>query len=521
MRTRFFVAIAPLMIALAACDGADQPPERSAASATEGESAPVDRCATLREAAPADTTISNAGRVEAGAFAAPTPSPFGPEPDFSSLPAFCRVSGSIAPTADSDIRFELWLPLEDWNGRFLQTGNGGAAGALAYGSLVTPLAKGFSVAHTDTGHRGGGGDFGWAKDHPERLVDYQYRAVHELTRVGKALTESYYGRAPQKSYWLGCSTGGRQGLKEVQRFPDDYDAVIAGAPANNWSPLMALSVHIQRELEATSTLVGKLGLLRGAAVAACDDVDGVADGVIASVGSCSFDPASLQCTGDDTSQCLTADEVAAARSIYAGVVDGQGRVVMPGTGPGSEPAWAAYASEGFRIGSNYFRNLVARDPDWSVAEFDVDRDLARAEAFDDNAAKAMDPDISAFVERGGKLMLYHGTTDGLIPYRNTVNYYASVVEALGSDTADDHVKLFLVPGMDHCSGGAGAYAVDWLGAMEQWAEDGIPPAKDLTGRHPAREGQADFTRPLCAYPERPVYDGEGDTAQAGSYSCRS
>jgi feruloyl esterase len=441
------------------------------------------------------------------------------EPDFGSLPAFCRVAGTIAPTPDSDIRFELWLPLEGWNGRFLQAGNGGAAGSLVYGSLFMPLARGYAVAHTDTGHRGGGGDFSWAVDHPERLIDYQYRAVHELTVAGKALTGTYYGRPPQSSFWLGCSTGGRQGLKEVQRFPGDYDAVIAGAPANNWSPLMAFSVHAQRELQATGTLPAKLGMLRSAAIAACDGTDGVIDGVITSPESCSFDPASLECGSADASDCLTAEEVAAARRLYAGVMDGQGQVLMPGTGPGSEPAWAAYVSEGFRIGSDYFRNVVASDPAWSVAEFDVERDLARAEDFDAGAADAMDPDISAFVDRGGKLMLYHGTTDGLISYRNTVNYYTSVVSALGTESANDHVRLYLVPGMDHCRGGNGAHEVDWLGAMEQWVEDGDPP-ENLTGRNPGREDQAAFSRPVCAYPEEPVYDGAGDVTRAGSFSCR-
>jgi feruloyl esterase len=457
--------------------------------------------------------------VDAGAFVAPTPPPFGPDPDFSALPAFCRVAGTIAPTADSDIRFELWLPLEGWNGRFLQTGNGGAAGALAYSSLITPLKRGYAVAHTDTGHRGGGGDFGWAKDHPERLIDYQYRAVHELTVAGKALTETYYGRSPQKSYWLGCSTCGRQGLKEVQRFPGDYDAVIAGAPANNWSPLMTLSVHIERELRATRSLADKLGMLRDAAVAACDAHDGVLDGVITFPESCSFDPASLRCTGAEAADCLTAEEVSAARSIYAGVLDTQGGVVMPGTGPGSEREWAAYASEGFRIGSSYFRNVIARDPDWSAEDFELERDLALAEAFDDGAADAMEPDIGAFVERGGKLMLYHGTTDGLIPYRNTVSYYTSVVDALGSGVANNHVKLFLVPGMNHCSGGSGTHEIDWLSAMEQWVEHGNPP-KNLTGRNPGGDSHVEFSRPLCAFPESARYHGAGDESAASSYSCR-
>jgi feruloyl esterase len=517
MRTLNFVGAVALAVILGGCGETEKPPEPGG-PVSSGQPEAVDRCASLQNAAPVHTTISHAGRVNAGAFVAPTPPPFGVEPDFGSLPAFCRVAGSIAPTPDSDIRFELWLPLEGWNGRFLQAGNGGAAGSLVYGSMILPLSRGYAVTHTDTGHRGGGGDFSWAIDHPERLVDYQYRAVHELTVAGKALTETYYGMAPQKSYWLGCSTGGRQGLKEAQRYPGDYDAVIAGAPANNWSPLMTWSIHVQRELMGAGALPAKLGMLREGAVAACDGTDGVVDGVITASESCSFDPVSLQCAAGDAPDCLTAEEVVAARRLYAGVVDGEGQVVMPGTGPGSEREWAAYLSEGFQIGSNYFKNVVTDDPEWSAARFEVDRDLALAEAFDAGAADAMDPDISAFVERGGRLMLYHGTTDGLISYRNTVNYYQSVVDALG-EAADDHVKLFLVPGMDHCRGGSGVHQVDWLSAMEQWAERGDPPT-NLTGLNPGSNGQAPFSRPICAFPEAPVYDGAGDTSQAGSYACR-
>ena len=166
------------------------------------------------------------------------------------------------PAADSDVRFELWLPTSGWNGRFMQTGNGGAAGSLVYGSMIAPLARGYAVAHTDTGHRGGGGDFSWAPGHPERLIDYQYRAVHELTTVGKTVAARFYERSPERSYWWGCSTGGRQGLKAIQRYPEEYDAVIAGAPANNWSPLMLLSILIERELQSAASLLPKLKLFK-------------------------------------------------------------------------------------------------------------------------------------------------------------------------------------------------------------------------------------------------------------------
>ena len=227
--------------------------------------------------------------------------------------------------------------------------------------------------------------------------------------------------------------------------------------------------------------------------------------------------------GGQAGGCLSASEVAAARRIYAGVVSKAG-TVMPGTGPGSEPLWAAYASPQFGIGTNYFRNLVVKDQKWDPATFDVDADLARAEAQDAGAAKAMDPDLAAFLARGGKLLIYHGTTDGLIPYGNSVNYYNSVVDRLGASRTRDNVALYLVPGMDHCFGGEGAFAVDWLGALETWDGTGKPPAS-IRGLHPpapprgAAGAAKPFTRPVCAYPQVPRYRGTGDDSSAAHFEC--
>lgn len=481
-------------------------------------------CADLAALSVADTTIQSTETVAAGAFEAPAAVGPGPTADYSALPAFCRVTGSIAPTPDSDIRFELWLPAEGWNGRFMQTGNGGAAGAIVHGSMGDPLGRGYAVANTDTGHRGGAGDFSWAAGEPERLTDYQYRAVHDLTRVGRAVTEARYGRAPEKSYWVGCSTGGRQGLKEAQMFPADYDAIIAGAPANNWSPLMSLSVMIRNNVGPGGLGIDKLGLLKEAAIAACDADDGVTDRVIGDPGTCGFDPASLECGSGESGQCLSETEVAAARRIYTGLVGEDGDVLMPGTGPAGEPAWAAYASPQFDIGTSYYRHVVFNDPEWDPGTFDAETDLARSERVDGGAAQAMDPNLSEFVARGGKLILFHGTTDGLIPYRNTVNYYESVVDRLGTDAVEGGIRLFLVPGMDHCAGGEGAFAVDWLTPLEAWVEDGKAPDALTASRPAAMPGapprpSEPFTRPLCPYPQVATYSGSGDTSEADSFEC--
>ncbi|MFO1468738.1 MAG: tannase/feruloyl esterase family alpha/beta hydrolase [Steroidobacteraceae bacterium] len=500
----------------------------ASSGARGAETASAASCESLIGASVAHTRIDVATTVAAGRFQAPA-SGFPFPADYSQLPAFCRVAGSIQPTADSDIRFELWLPLNGWNGRFMQTGNGGAAGSVVYSSLIEPLVRGYAVTNTDTGHQGGMGDFAWAVGHPEKFIDYAYRAVHELTVAGKALTAAYYGRAPAKAYWYGCSTGGRQGLKEAQRYPEDYDAIIAGAPANNWSPLMALSIQTQNHLSGADALgVDKLALLKEAAIAACDARDGVQDRVIAQPLRCRFDPASLACRAGQSQKCLTAAEVAAAQRIYRGVIDGKGRTRIPGTGPASEPAWAAYVTPQFAIGSNYFRNVIAHDPDWDPRSFDVDRDLARAEREDAGAAVAMDPDLGPLFAHGGKLILYHGTTDGLIPYGNSVNYYESIVKQLGAKRTAAGMRFYVVPGMDHCTLGEGAYQIDWLGAMESWVERGAAP-DSLPAAHPAvsppnpmgppvAPGKA-FTRPACAYPKVARYTGKGDPAEAASFRC--
>ncbi len=486
--------------------------------------APVE-CEDLASLTVSNTTIATAATVAAGSFEPPVPDSPIFAADYSRLPTFCRVTGSIKPTPDSDIRFELWLP-ENWNGKFMQTGNGVAAGSIVLSSLSDPLSRGYAVTNTDTGHQGTVEDFSWAVGHPEKMIDFQYRAVHELTIVGKAITEAHYGRAPEKSYWDGCSTGGRQGLKEAQMFSEDYDAIIAGAPASNWTPLLSLSILIQTNLGPGGLGVDKLGLLKEAAIAACDARDGVTDRVIADPGTCGFDPASLQCASGETGQCLSQTEVAAARRIYTGVVNEAGDVLMPGTGFGGEPAWAAYASW-FSIGTNYFRNVVMNDPEWDPADFDVDTDLARAERVDGGAADAMDPDLSEFIARGGKLITYHGTTDGGIPYGNSVNYHESLINRLGEDAAEDSVKFYLVPGMDHCAGGEGAFMIDWLTALEDWAEEGQTPGA-LDAAHPAvmpgglggpPAPSEPFTRPACVYPLVAKYKGSGADTDAANFEC--
>ena len=496
-----------------------------AEAATDG--APV-RCENLKQLSTAHTTIIRAEIVPAGTFRAPETAEPGPPVDFSRLPAFCRVVGSIKPTFDSDIRFEMWLPESGWNGKFLQEGNGGAAGSIAYFGLVTPLAMGYAVANTDMGHRGSGDDFSWAVGHPERLKDFSYRATHEVTIAAKAITARRFGRTPDKSYWEGCSTGGRQGLKEAQLYPDDYDAIIAGAPASNWTPLMALGVLIQRNMTEPGGLgVEKLPLLKEAALRACDALDGVVDRVITEPRRCDFRPRTLLCASGAAADCLSASEVAAVERIYRGVVSSDGTVRIPGTGPGSEAEWAAYAGP-FRIGSKYFKYVVASDSQADPVRTDVDALLARARQLTFAAPDAMSPDLSRFFKRGGKLITYHGTTDGLIPFGNSVNYHESLIAKLGGSTVERSARFFPMPGMTHCSFGEGAFVIDWLTALDGWVSTGRAPDV-LPATHPAGQSAPPwmpplplvkaFSRPVCAYPKVARYAGTGDTADASSFVC--
>lgn len=501
----------------------------SASAATPARhSISAEQCAALRTRAPARAVINTAELVPAGGFHLPGRPPFGPPADFSKLPAFCRIAGALHPTADSDIRFELWLPADGWNGSFLQTGNGGAAGAVLYGSLIDPLGRGYAVVNNDTGHQGPAGSFDWADGHPERMIDYGYRAVHEVTRAAKALVAAAYGSAPERSLWVGCSTGGRQGLMEARRYPADYDAIVAGAPANNLIPLFGLSVRVNAELHAADGLPpAKLGLLKEAAIAACDGLDGVVDRVIAEPARCNFDPASLTCGAGPTEHCLTPAEVASARRIYAGLVGPGGEVLIPGTGLAGEPAWAALAGPYFDIGTSFFRHVVKHDPNWSSASFDVAHDIPDAEQAYGADLNEMTGDLGRFFARRGKLITYHGTTDGLIPYRNTENYYHRLVERVGERRVREQARLYLVPGMDHCFGGEGAFAIDWLGALESWVREGRAPGV-LPARHfplPA-PGSAEaavpskpYTRPACPYPSVARYQGSGDSSDQSAFAC--
>jgi len=478
-------------------------------------------CESLASLTLPDTKVTRAERVAAGAFTAPAPPPIPVPVDYSRLPPFCRVAATISPTPDSAIKMEIWMPAEGWNGKFVGVGNGGFSGEIWYFAMVEPLSRGYAVAGTDTGHAGGQDDASFAVGHPEKLVDYGWRAVHEMTLKSKAIMARHYGTAATRSFWVGCSSGGRQGLKEAQRFPGDYDAIAAGAPANNWVPLMAYSATVQRLITDPKGGIPPpaLNLLKEAAIAACDARDGVTDRVVEDPRSCTFDPATLLCKAASSANCLTAQQVETARAIYAGVANPRtGETILPGPTPGGEPAWFAFSPKAFPIGANYWRDLVMANPNWTVASLDLDRDVARARTLDDKAElTTTHADLRPFFARGGKLLLWHGWTDGLIPAQNTIDYYQSVLRASGS-AATASMRLFMLPGVDHCAGGEGTFMMDALGVMDGWVQNGQPPDR-IVARRPL-QGATQRTRPLCPYPQVARYRGQGSTDDERNFECR-
>jgi feruloyl esterase len=434
------------------------------------------------------------------------------------MPGACRVVGRVNPA----INFEVWMPVDRWNGKFQAVGGGGFAGSISYGPMATALGRGYATASTDTGHSTPGG--AWALNRPDLVIDFAHRAIHEMTVKAKAIVEQFYAKGPRLSYFVGCSTGGRQGLMEALRYPDDYDGIVAGAPANVWTRLPASNLFMAAATmkdEATRLSAAKLTALNKGAIAACDARDGVTDGLIENPLLCKFDPASLQCSGAEDDSCLTPAQVGAARKIYGSSVNPRTQQeIFPGMVPGSEQTWGALAggAQPFSIALDFYRYFVFGDADWDWRTFDFDKDVAAGEAKFAKVLDATDPNLTPFKDSGGKLILYHGWNDQLISALNTVNYYDSVTKTMGNEAADDVVRLFMAPGMLHCAGGPGPNTFDALGALEQWVEQGRKPAQVVASH--ATNGVVDRTRPLCPFPQVAAYRGSGSTDEAASFVCK-
>lgn len=436
---------------------------------------------------------------------------------------FCRVAGIIDP----EIRFEVWMPEpENWNGKFNGIGNGGLAGFINYSGMNASLARNYATASTDTGHQGGNGS--WALGRPELLVDFASRGIHTMTLDAKMIVQAYYGLAPRYSYFTGCSGGGGQGLSEAQRYPLDYRGIVSGAPANYptrmW-PGELWPAWFTHKDPANRIPPEKLPMIQAAAIRACDSNDGVADGILRDPRTCKFDPVSIQCRGGDAPDCLTAGQVASVKAIYGGLKDPTtGRQFWPGFEPGSEAAWASHIGEAFGTPLAYFRYFYLGDPGWDWKSFDMTMPENMQLMYDADAGlrpvlNSTDPDIGSFKRAGGKLIMYHGWADAFIAPRNSIAYYESVVALQGGEqSTKDFLRLFMAPGMMHCGGGNGPNTFDALSALENWVEEGLPPAS-IAASHAGPDGRADRTRPLCAYPQVELYKGTGDINDAASFTC--
>jgi feruloyl esterase len=468
------------------------------------------------------------------------------------------VAGIATPTNDSKIMFEVWLPVNGWNGKFEQVGNGGLAGAIPFSSMAGPLLRGYATAATDDGHEAAGTDGTWALGHPEKVTDFAQRSVHETSVQAKALVHALYGKDPGESYFVGCSEGGREALMEAQRYPNDFIGIIAGAPANSWTHLLDTAAWIEQTVRsdaASAIPPEKLSVIQKAVVAKCDTLDGVKDGVIADPMVCKFDPATVQCAGADGPDCLTVAQVAAVKRLYDGPKNPRtGEQIYPGFAPGTEAVpgnWQAWVTGGaagsnqaalaWLFGNSYFGDILFGNPNWDFRTFNFDTDVKLNDDKLGALLNATDPDLGKFKARGGKLIQFHGWGDAAISPFNSVNYFESVQArmASGSRAATAELgatagfyRLFMVPGMSHCGGGLGANSFgngnspagdaehDIVTALAAWVEKGVAPDKVVaTGFVDGERTKGTMTRPLCPYPQQARYSGTGDTNDAASFVC--
>jgi len=479
-------------------------------------------CESLSSLKLENATITMAQSVPAGAFTPPQGGRGRGNPaQFTDLPAFCRVAATLTPSPESDIRMELWLPASGWNGKFQATGNGGWNGNIDVNALANGVRRGYATASTDTGHQGGGGP--WMRNR-EKLIDYGHRAVHEMTVKGKAIAAAFYGRQAQFSYFVGCSAGGRQGLMAAQRYPDDFDGIVAGAPALNATGRAVFAMYVAHNLhknEGAYIPPTKYPAIHNAVLQACDTRDGVRDGVIENPAQCSFDPKVLACSGTDSDSCLTPPQVEAARKMYQPAVNTRTKQeIFPGLSYGSELGWATFgAPQPFGIATQMFQFMVFNDPKWDYRTLNFDEHMALVDKAEAGLINARNPDLRKFAAAGGKLIQYHGWSDPQIPAASSTQYYQSVLDTMGGPgKVMDSYRLFMVPGMNHCGGGPGTTSFDMLAALEQWVEKKQAPQRITASR--IVDGKVERTRPLCPYPQVATYKGSGSTDDAANFVCK-
>jgi feruloyl esterase len=470
-------------------------------------------CENLINLKLADTTITSAALVPEG----PPPKiegfgDFPGRPPQADIPGHCRVQLDLKPTSDSLIKMELWLPTENWNGKFMGVGNGFFAGSIQGRMFDMPesLRLGYATAGTDTGHQEQGGD--WAIGHPEKMIDFAYRSTHEMTVKAKEIIKAFYDRNVEYAYFKGCSTGGRQALMEAQRYPNDYDGIIAGSCANRhihmWTAAIAQSVDLYRHPERNLT-EAKASLVNQTVMSTCDTLE---EGFLNNPRQCNMDFSRLLCSGDKNDDtCLTAEQLGTVQTFYGGVKNSKGELIFSGQALGNPISASQDTSRGPGVVFDIVR-IAFNDPDLDWREFDLDRDMPlidKALGYVD----AVNPDLGKFKASGGKLLLSHGWSDTGITPETTIWYYKNVLDRMGEDQSD-WIRLFLEPGMGHCGGGPGINTFDSIGTLEQWVEKGMAPDQIMG------IGRDGLTRPLCPYPQYADYKGTGDLKKAENWACK-
>ena len=474
-------------------------------------------CESLGSLSLPNTTVTVAQTVAAGAFTPPGRGGRGGAA-FASLPSFCRVAVTLKPTPQSDIKAEVWLPSAGWNGKLQVVGNGAWAGSISYPAMASAVAASYAAASTDTGHVGGAEN---ATSNKEVLTDFAHRAVHETTAAAKKIIDGMYGAAPKLSYFNGCSTGGRQALTAAQRYPDDFDGIIAGDPAIHGLDLALGQIsyaHAMTKTPASTIPRDTLALMHKAVIDACDGNDGAKDGVLENPQACRFDPKVLACqagTSAAAGACLTPAQVEAAQLVYDGAKDAKGKTMFPGLERGSEGGWTP-TPVGYAV--DLYKYLVYKDPAWNPSTLDTGNHDSLKTKAEVRLLDASNPDLAPFFRSNGKLLMYHGWSDPGIPARASVNYYEAARARTGR-AATDSLRLFMVPGMGHCGGGDGVTSFDFVSELDRWVTTGKAPATIPASR--VQAGKVERTRPLCAYPQFAVYKGKGDVNDAASFECRA
>jgi feruloyl esterase len=481
-------------------------------------------CEELARLSLPDTKVDGAQIVAAGAFAPPGGAGGGGggggQQAFAKLPAFCRVMLSIAPTSTSDIKVEIWLPASGWNGRFQAVGQGGLAGSIPYAAMAPGLATGYATAGSDMGHVGNNANF--MPEFPEKLVDFAYRAVHEMALKGKAVVEAHYGNAPTRSYFNGCSGGGRHALTSAQRYPNDFHGIIAGAASWNSMVMDAARVGINRLVNRTATSAipaSKYPMIHAAVLAACDARDGVKDGVLENPTACKFDYASLACKGAPGASCLTPGEVQSAKALTTPLRHPvTGDVLFEGhLWPGSELEWDTLGGpEPLDNALRRIKNITYKDPKWDPVQFDTATDVALADRVDGGLLASNNFDLRPFFGRGGKLIIWHGWSDPQVTPQNSIIYFESVMKTVGQ-SARSSMELFMLPGVSHCGGGPGPDTFDRMTPLVQWVEKGQKPTRLVASL--VENGKVVRTRPLCPFGQVAKWSGKGSTDDEANFSC--